>query len=345
MRVGHTVNDGAATPFVSTGAARALLAYLPRQGHAREKVLERAGIETRLPSEGERLPREANQRLWKVAVELADREALGLEVAMVADRGAFGLVEYLTRTTGTLADCLALLESYGRLTHDAVRFTSGAREDALIFTHGTRDGVAQQPEAVDFVAAVLVGVARQLAGLDFGLRAIALARPTPRDPTTWRRFFRCPVQFAAIETQLTIDAALAARPLPARDPALHELLRKQAQRELDALPSGPGDLTARVAEAIEESLLMDGGQLESVARRLGMSSRTLRRHLADAGIPFRVLRDGVRRRRALRLEGSARQSEIAAEVGFDSLSAYRRAFTRWTGMSPSAWRRRQRSRS
>ena len=70
-------------------------------------------------------------------------------------------------------------------------------------------------------------------------------------------------------------------------------------------------------------------------------ARTLRRRLAAEGVSFRALRDEALRERAvelLRRPGSA-IAEVAFVLGFSDPTAFHRAFRRWTGVTPQAWRR------
>jgi AraC-like DNA-binding protein len=86
-------------------------------------------------------------------------------------------------------------------------------------------------------------------------------------------------------------------------------------------------------------LQLDRGdpRLSEVASELGTSERTLRRRLAEAGTGYRALIDDVRRERALMLahEGVHSVTAIAVQVGFADMTAFTRAFRRWTGSLPS----------
>ena len=84
--------------------------------------------------------------------------------------------------------------------------------------------------------------------------------------------------------------------------------------------------------------------LEEAARRLRVSSRTLRRHLSQAGTTFQAVRDEVRRTRSTVLLEQSRLSieDVAEELGFSDAAGFARAFQRWTGETPSNYRRRVR---
>ncbi|MCB9694382.1 MAG: helix-turn-helix domain-containing protein [Alphaproteobacteria bacterium] len=101
-------------------------------------------------------------------------------------------------------------------------------------------------------------------------------------------------------------------------------------------------LVRQVRQAIASGLPRGKGALESVAPELGMSARTLQRHLESQGESFALLREDVRRALALRLLGEplANVASVAATLGYDDESSFRRAFHRWTGLAPSEWRAR-----
>ena len=84
--------------------------------------------------------------------------------------------------------------------------------------------------------------------------------------------------------------------------------------------------------------LADGQPSKSqVARRLGMSERTLHRRLADEGESFQTLVTRARQDAAESLLRSGRHSlvDVAFLTGFSDQTAFTRAFKRWTGLTPS----------
>jgi len=110
---------------------------------------------------------------------------------------------------------------------------------------------------------------------------------------------------------------------------------------LDQLPS-PADVVGRVREAIEAELRGGDPRLESIARRLAMSPRTLQRRLRDHGVLFNDVLDAMRFRAAksylAKRDVAAR--EVAYLLGFAEQSSFNRAFKRWSGQTPVDYRRR-----
>ncbi len=334
------------TQETSVGAGTALLVldYLSRRGSDREAIASAAGLEESSLAPGARIPRSANLAIWRAAVDETGDDALGLHVAQFAQPGALGLVEYLARTAGSLEESVSMASEFGRLLHDGVELSAEDRGETIEVRHRTLDGRPQLPAAADFAAAYLICIARQLVGFSFGLRSIALARPRPDDVGEWERFYRCEVTFGAAANTSVLDTAEARRPLARADPNLHALLRGQAEAAQADLPA-PNDFVDRVRAALRETLVTSGGRTSALCSRLGLSERTLRRRLEEHGLNLTSLRDGVRRAHALDLEarGTWSQADVAAELGFSSTGAYRRAFARWTGASPRAWRARHRA--
>ena len=129
---------------------------------------------------------------------------------------------------------------------------------------------------------------------------------------------------------------------------------------LDVVPQGHDDLLhqhlAEEANALHENQnhnLMDAlpaclykalmaGQFssEEVAARLGMHERTLHRRLKEAGTSFRYQLDKARFALGRQLLGSTSLPvcDIAATLGYSDSSGFIRAFQRWCGTSPAAWR-------
>jgi AraC-like DNA-binding protein/DNA-binding CsgD family transcriptional regulator len=101
-------------------------------------------------------------------------------------------------------------------------------------------------------------------------------------------------------------------------------------------------LLPRAREVVLEQLEGADLSVDSVARRLGVSSRTLQRKLSAAHTSFTKLVDGARRERASALltDTSLGYIDVALELGYDHVSSFNRAVQRWFETTPSELRRR-----
>jgi AraC-like DNA-binding protein len=139
--------------------------------------------------------------------------------------------------------------------------------------------------------------------------------------------------------RLTFDARSLDLPYTMPDPVALKLAREQCQRELDALGLNAG-LTGRVRALIPRP---EGGfrGIEEIASTLNRSVRTLKRQLGAKGVTFSSLRDEELCERAMELLRSedASLAEIATQIGYSTVTNFERAFRRWTGSSPTEYRR------
>ncbi|MBK9036387.1 MAG: AraC family transcriptional regulator ligand-binding domain-containing protein [Myxococcales bacterium] len=147
------------------------------------------------------------------------------------------------------------------------------------------------------------------------------------------------IRFERPAHRMRFAASVLDLPITSADPVALELARGQCERELAAIVDA--GLPARVrAEVVAR---VDGdAALPAVARALRLSTRTLKRKLAERDTTFTAIVDDLRRQRALLLLDDRALSigEVAARVGYTELPNFTRAFKRWTGMTPAAYRTR-----
>ena len=117
---------------------------------------------------------------------------------------------------------------------------------------------------------------------------------------------------------------------------LNELLTAYCEEALARRRTGRGGLRADVENAIVPLLPHGEARAGQVARRLGMSQRTLARRLASEDLTFASVLDGLRLDLADRYLADADLSisEIAWLLGYREVSAFTHAFKRWTGKTP-----------
>lgn len=100
-------------------------------------------------------------------------------------------------------------------------------------------------------------------------------------------------------------------------------------------------LVERLAQVVFRDLNTHTIEQDRIAREIGMSSRTMRRKLAEEGSSFQQVLDECRMRQAVfefRTRPDLSIAQIALRLGYAEHSNFTRAFHRWSGMSPHAWR-------
>jgi AraC-like DNA-binding protein len=193
--------------------------------------------------------------------------------------------------------------------------------------------------AFDLVLCAMTHIARQFVPLS----EMELWFDCPEPDYFGRYKDRLPcVKFDAGANQLRCPVNRLERRLETASPLSKRLVEQQCEREL-ALLGNREPLLARVRAALTET--GDGyPDLQAVASRLGLSSRTLKRHLREHGFSFRRLLEEVRCRDGIRLLKESRLSveNIAFQLGYTAPGNFTRAFRSWTGTTPAAFRRSHR---
>jgi AraC-like DNA-binding protein len=192
--------------------------------------------------------------------------------------------------------------------------------------------------------AAVTTMMRRVAGAPLTPEVVTFRHPAPATTAGHRAFFGCPVEFDGRQDALGLAGATLATPSRLGDEGLSAYLLAQ----LDTLRAERPDpsLSTRVQGAVIDALPDGLPRTERIARRLGMSERTLHRRLTEDGHTFKALADGARRdaAEALLVGGDHSLAEVAFLTGFSEQSSFQRAFKRWTGKTPAEFRRGARSR-
>jgi AraC-like DNA-binding protein len=310
---------------------------LAARWHVRPEELLR-GLPVKLATlsdPGTRVPLAVCAEIVRRAHALTGEPALALYLGWQVRLSSHGFLGFAAMTADTLADAGAL----------AVRFaaTRTAALGLALYTEGTTASLvieeraelgALRELAVISLMIVLWQAGQALTGKPLAGTA-ECAFPAP-DYIAKVPFAASIITFDRPVHRLVFDRALLALPVKTADPVAMQLARTQCERELAAIADA--GLVGRVRAALGDGTL----DLPQIARQLRMSTRTLKRRLAERGTSFREIVDDIRRQRALLLVADRGLSidEIAGRLGYTETPNFTRAFRRWTGATPSAYRAR-----
>lgn len=287
----------------------------------------------------ERLPIHALHELLMGAEFLTGDHDLGLKAAREISPGDYGALEYLARSAATWSEAAATVGRYMRLINDALRF-SVQEEGERAFIH--LDSVIPLPRAAaDFQSAAFHISANHFWSEEPPTFEAWFMHAAPHDRTEYERTFPgAELRFDTPWSGFVVARSYLKLPMKSADPKLYELILKHAEAMLAELPRAE-NLTEKVRDLLARELSGGTPSLRHVARRLGMSERTLTRHLEEEGTQFKVLLADLRRRLALRYVGRSQlpMSEVALLLGFSQAAAFHRAFRRWTGQTPLEYRK------
>lgn len=290
-----------------------------------------------------RVPESAAQEAWYRAARMTGDDALGLHVAESLPRGALDLVEYAFRSSASLAVGLERLARYSRVLSDRVAARTEGNGRDLILLVGDTGNTPLHPARAEFSLAVALRLARDATGVDVRPLQVSFAHDAPGDRQEHERFFRGPVHFGGGSNTMVIRREDADRSLLGADAALSAIVRRRLEKALaERDRPDTGSLAARVRRMILEELGQGTLAPEAVARRLGMSARTLSRRLAQEHTSFRHILDDARCQFATALlhDRSLSVGDIAFFLQYSEPAAFHRSFKRWTGQTPRGFRQR-----
>ncbi|WP_300451587.1 AraC family transcriptional regulator [Accumulibacter sp.] len=289
-------------------------------------------VHARLPS------RLADVAFAKAAAQIPD-PAFGLRAGECWHPSNLGTMGYAWLSSRTLHTGLKRLERFScvlgnRATYRCVDEAAGIR---FLFDHGRKDAKVGYPMA-DFTLSVLIDMCRTNFGSKLNAAALRLRRPQPDDPRAWLELFGCDVQFGAAEDSLLLDRETADMPLPSANIPLANTFDRILTEQLACFFDD--DVVSRCKAHLLRQLTSGPPSAQETAKDLGMSQRTLQRRLGELGLTYQRLCDETRHELARRYLDDSRKSvtEVTFLLGFSEQSAFTRAFRRWSGMSPSAYR-------
>jgi AraC-like DNA-binding protein len=316
-----------------------------QQVHAsldRRALLESVGVDPDGPVDPTRMVEDVDYYALLERIARADPNATDLPLRTGAsmrcdDYGAFGLA---WKSAVNLRGSYERAERYARLLTSVSTYeVRDIPEGAYLHLHREGDrrlGLRLSNEAT---LASLASLSQQVSIARFQPLAVHFKHPSPGSVSAHERHFGCPVRFGTDRDALVLSTETLLTPNRLGDDTTSRFFDTHLKAELEKLDHDES-LDSRVRDQVSRSLSEGLPRITDVARRLGMSGRTLQRRLSDRGHSFNALVDDSRRQLAERLLRQTGYSlaEVAFLTGFSEQSAFTRAFKRWAGQTPRSFR-------
>ena len=328
-----------AHPGISTVMVRALIEVVQQRGVAPEQLLGNASGALQEPADRAFFPRAYFQELLTRALDLTGDPALGLHCGFDASSTSFGLMAPLVGHSPTLRRALELVIQFQPLMIDGLRVELSERMGVARL----RCSLSSQDAANRSLAEMIVaGLVRTL--LSFGcarheISSVSFEHARPAYYPAYTRAFAGAERFAQAYTGVEFATQALDRSNLHHHSELHTLMLAEAEQKLKRIWK-PRSYTERVRSLMSSRSVSELPDMVLAARELGLSVRSLRRHLEDEGTSFRELTQVALHDAAcsmLRNPAVTLQS-IAHTLGFSDPSAFHRAFRRWSQLTPSEYR-------
>jgi AraC-like DNA-binding protein len=194
-------------------------------------------------------------------------------------------------------------------------------------------------QAGDMAMSATVKLVREICGRAIVPLEVRLPRRAPDDIEPYRTFFRCPVRFNEPEAVVVFHSETLRRPLPGAQPALRAALEHMMKQREAIAPLG---FEEELRRAMRLKVVNARAPSTTIARQFDIDRRTINRRLKVSGSSFKVVADEMRYMVACQLleDTELHVGEIAAALDFAEAASFTRAFQRWAGVAPGAWRAR-----
>lgn len=319
-----------------------LLDVISRWGYNDESLFKPFGLTSEQLADPEfRIPTAIANDMVKHALKLTGEPTLGYHLGTQMRISIHGFIGYAIMTANNITEALVLANRFIQLRLPFLQLffsTFGIKASVQLQTD-----IQMEPLRTEISIALMIGLismAKAITGISDATGEIDFDF---KKPEGFERFMvKFPThqfRFEQPHLLLSFDKNYLMNKLVHADPIASQIAINQCEAELSALGE-----RHRIAMRVRD-ILTNSEQhylsIEAVADRLHMSDRTLKRQLAAEGTSFSTLVDEVRYRHATSLLSRTdfTLEQIADELGYSDVANFSRAFKRWSGRSPSNWRK------
>ena len=187
---------------------------------------------------------------------------------------------------------------------------------------------------------VLARICRQLTNRHLRPSRVSFTHRRKNDTAELRTFFGSDVTFGAAADEVIFPPSIKQMAVVDADPYLNDILIKYCEQAIAARSTKLSSFGSNVENVIALHLPHGEARVGEIARKLGVSQRTLARRLSAEGLTFAVVLQRLKSELAERhlADPTLSISEIAWLLGYQDVSAFTHAFKRWTGRTPTAIR-------
>ncbi len=263
-------------------------------------------------------------------------EFLGFHLAQQTDLRQIGLLYYAMTSSETMIDALRRGARYSSIVNEGISQKCIDSSDVRISLHYVGVSRHLDRHQAEFRMTILVRLCRQLTGLRLLPIRLRLSHLRKRHSPEFAEYFGDDIEFGAPVDEITFAQRIRDLPIVSADAYLNELLIKYCEEALSHVPGRRGSFRASVENAIAPLLPHGRVTVAEIASRLGVSQRTLARHLSLEGLTFSELLENLRFELAKRYlaEQTLPISEVAWLLGYQEVGSFSHAFRRWTGRTP-----------
>lgn len=325
---------------IATEYVPLLLATVERYGVKSAELLGENMKRVDFRDPAARLPLADFVAIVRRAIKLTGAPWLGWEFGATLTLSSHGFLGYAAMSSETLRDALELAVRYFRTRTTMVDLQLEVEGDTAILQIDELVSLNDlQPFLVESLFSSFHYMGLKLLG-DIPIEGeLRMAFPESEYYARMKALIPVPVLFDSAYNQMRFPASRLDQRLRFADPRLAKMAEAQCEEEMENIKSPP-----KLLNKVRRIILTQSGRFPSVdqaASDLHMSSRTLKRKLQQLGTSYQKILDDLRKGLAVEYltQTEITVDDIAVQLGYSDASNFARAFRRWTGRSPSDYRR------
>ena len=328
------------TPTAMGEITRLAYAHAGEKGVEVDLLLRKAGLTVpQINDPDARLEVRRQIKFLNLVAEVLNDDLLGFHLSQKCELRRAGLLHYVMASSETLNEALQRIARYSSIVNEGIRLTHRAGRMGLTFNY---IGVSRHSDShqIEFWMAAIMRECRQLTQRRLAAEKVSFVHYRSAAPEV-RSFYNCKVRFGADADEAKFLHSVRNLPIVSADPYLNNLLNKYCEEAVLHRRTNKNSFATKVENTIAILLPHGQAQVSEVARKLGVSRRTLVRRLASEGLTFTRVVQALRFDLAKRhlADNDLTISKIAWLLGYNDAGAFTRAHKRWTGTSPSTVRR------
>ena len=286
-----------------------------------------------------RIPVTLIHDLWQCALAKNPPSNLGLTIGRNLHPSAKGILAHLVSQSDNLEDALNLFRDKSALMSEGERIEYQVTDGQIKIQYHFSNPQHCHKFAIERSLSIALTWCRHLTGHKCIPIECGFQHGQVEHLTQYQEMFGPNIKFSQKQDYLLFPADLLQLPLKNTNPYLKALLLKQAE-DIEEEMSGPGLLSNKVIEIIEQDLSEGTISVCYVAAKLNMSRQTLHRKLKQENNHFTQLLTEVRKQLAQHLlkQDNCPIDALSEQLGFEEPSAFFKAFKTWFKTTPKAYR-------
>lgn len=330
-----------AEPTLSARFVAYVRDYMFDQGMEPGVLFRQCGIDsTRHEELDAPVPARKVANLLELAAQHSANPCMGLDMARRYHYESASLLILAVLSAPSVGDGIRCLCHYDRYVDSAIEIDFDFSRSCAEFSFRViaPEGVVLT-QLNEYLLGFLVQALNTATRVPVPIRQVWFSHASDKNTAALSDFFNAPVAFSRPINRLFFESSYLRERFHTSHDLLHEVLINAMKTYFVPQQSGSGLVDILCREIIRGGA-EECATLESIAQRLAVSPRTLRRRLSTEGYTFQEVKNLARARRAkyyLR-RTTLPIAEIAYELGFSELSAFSRAFRSWVGQAPQAYR-------